>query len=137
MKPEITIKVVRTNGQININETLGLAQAALVALNAEEENDQTVIGEAVKRVFEETKSKSMNFDALISFTFSKLSGVEAGQFGMVGDRVRNYVRGATDLFHVGKGKGGGVQYLPHLSAEELSAVEEQRQRAAEKSAKAA
>lgn len=134
MKSELSIKVVRTNGQININDTLAATQAALVALNAEEQNDQTVIGEAVKRVFEETKAKSMNFDALISFTFSKLSGVEAGQFGMVGERVRNYVRGASDLFHVGKGKGGGVQYLPHLSAEELQGVTEQRERAASKAA---
>lgn len=128
-----------TDGKIDVNATLAAWSNDLAVYAAKEEADMDVIADAVNRVWDENPGlKNLSMDTLTSYTIRHIPGVAPQAFGEVADRIKDYVRSATDLFALTKGKGGGVQFLSRLSAEERSKVEAQRTKAAEKAtAKAA
>lgn len=137
MSNKIEVQFIRdeTTGRIDVNATLGAWSNDLAVYASKEEADLDVIADAVNRVWEENPGlKFMTLDAVSTFALSHIPGVSPGALEDVKERIQDYVRGATERFHIGKGKGGGVQFLERLSPDELVKVNAQRTKAAAKAA---
>lgn len=138
---EFTVKVIRTAGEIDIAATLEQAEDQLSSLAARERNDNDLIAVEVDRVWEEHPGmKSFQLGVLAAYTMEKLraqGNVPSNEYETIQERVKDYVRNSTDLFHIAKGKGGGVQLLSRCSTEELAKVAAQRAAEAERAAKKA
>lgn len=136
MSNKIEVSFVRNqDGKIDVNATLAAWSNDLAVFASKEEADLDVIAQAVARVWEENPTlKSMNTDAIASYAMHHIPNVSPTAFNDVSDRIKDYVRSATNLFGMMKGKGGGVQLLSRLSTEELAKVDTQRAKAAEKAA---
>lgn len=121
-----TVNVVRLGGEIDINATLTEVNAKLSQLATSERANFDEIAERVADVFAEHPGmKSFQLGVLAAYTMNKLS-VPPSEFEEIQERVKDYVRNATDLFHIAKGKGGGVLYLARLDEKEMAKVLEQR-----------
>lgn len=124
-----TVNVVRTNGEIDTNKTLTEVHAKLSALATSERANNDEISVKVAEVFSDHPGmKSFQLGVLAAYTMQKLS-VPAAEFEAIQERVKEYIRNATDLFHIAKGKGGGVMNLARLDEKELAKVTEQRAKA--------
>lgn len=139
MGNKMEVEFVRgTDGKIDVQDTLASWGNQLSVYAAKEEADLDVIAEAVMRVWDENKGlKNMNLDAIASLTIRHIPNVGAQAFGEVAERVKDYVRSATDIFCLTKGKNGGVQLLARLTDEERTKVLAQRDKANEKAAEKA
>lgn len=135
MANEISVNFVRNaDGAIDVNGTLADWSKSLAEYASKESADLETIAQAVDRVWQDYQGKSMNLDAIASFTMRHLPAVDPSAHAVVNERIKDYVRSATSKFALTKGKGGGVQLLSRLTTEELSKVEAQRAKAAEKAA---
>lgn len=139
MNQTIEVTVIRaTDGNIDVSETLSTFHKQLSEYASLEAADLQVIEQAVTRVWEENpKLKNLNLDAIASFAMKHIPGVEVSAFTQVQERIKSYVRSATDTYALTKGKGGGVMRRDRLSAEELAKVDVQVAKAAEKAAQKA
>ena len=129
-------KIVRTDGEIDIQATLTSVEDFLSSLSAREANDNEVIAVEVQNVWDEHPGmKGFQLGVLAAYTMEKLRAqgkVPAAEYETIQERVKDYVRNTTNLFHIAKGKGGGVLLLSRLSTEELAKVEAQRAKEAAK-----
>lgn len=137
MANKIEVEFVRgASGAIDETATLASWRDALIEYSAKESADLDTIRNAVAAVWSDNPTlKSMNLDAISSFTMNKLN-VPVQAFAEVKERIQDYVRSATDVFALTKGKGGGVQLLSRLDTAERAKVDAQRTKAAEKAASA-
>lgn len=135
---KIEVSFVRgSDGSIDQDATLTSWGDALAKYASQESADLDTIANAVSRVWNENPAlKSMNLDAIASFSMRHLPQVAPTAHNEVSERIKEYVRSATDLFALTKGKGGGVQLLERLSTEERAKVDAQRAKAAAKAAAA-
>lgn len=136
MGNKIEVSFVRgSDGAIDVDASLDAWRNDLTVYASKESADLQTIASAVERVWQENAGlKSMNLDAIASFSMRHLPSVAPTAYNDVSERIKEYVRSATDLFALTKGKGGGVQLLSRLSTEERAKVEAQRTKAAEKAA---
>ncbi len=127
LKFEVTI--ARVGGEIDINATLAAARTTLEGIETSERVNNDLIAEKVAEVWGDYPAmSSFQLGVLAAYTMQKLS-VPATEFEAMQERVKEYVRNATDLFHIAKGKGGGVQNLSRLDVKGLEKVAEQRAKA--------
>lgn len=136
MANKFEVSFVRgSNGAIDIDASLEAWRTDLTVYASKESADLETIASAVDRVWQENSGlKSMNLDAIASFSMRHLPAVAPTAYNDVSDRIKDYVRSATDLFALTKGKGGGVQLLSRLTTDERAKVDAQRTKAAEKAA---
>lgn len=135
MGTEINVTFVRdSNGAIDVNGTLADWSKALAEYASKESADLETIAQAVERVWADFQGKSMNLDAIASFTMRHLPAVDPSAHAVVNERIKDYVRSATSKFALTKGKGGGVIKLDRCTPEELTKVNAQREKAAQKAA---
>lgn len=139
MGNKIEVSFVRgSDGSIDVENTLSAWRNDLEVYASNESADLQTIAQAVSRVWDDNPTlKSMNLDAIASFTMRHIPNVAPSAYNDVSERIKEYVRSATDLFALTKGKGGGVQLLSRLTTEEKAKVEEQRTKAAAKAAEKA
>lgn len=121
----LKVKVVRTDGKVDVNATLAEASNALVAFAAGEDADIDTIADAVEKAWDEyPTAKRMNMTALLSYTHGFLD-VAPEKHNEVNERIKNYVQ-SSDKFIQRKGAKGGVFRLDRLSAEERTALQEKQ-----------
>lgn len=139
MANKIEVQFVRgSDGSIDVDASLNAWRTDLEVYASKESADLATIADAVTRVWNDNPGlKSMNLDAIASFSMRHLPAVAPSAYNDVSERIKEYVRSATDLFALTKGKGGGVQLLSRLTTEERAKVEEQRAKAAAKAAEKA
>jgi len=106
--------VVRAgNGSIDLDATCAKFAKDLLAFQAEMETENEAVGAAVNAVFDQFPGARINMPALVNYSLQRLN-VQPENFRILSEKVQNYVRdraGAREsgaLFHIGKGKGGGV-----------------------------
>lgn len=136
---KLEVEFVRNSvGKIDVNATLAAWSNDLAVFASKEEADLDVIAQAVMRVWDENQGlKNMNLEAIASFAIRHIPTVAPQAFGEVSERIKDYVRSATDLFCLTKGKNGGVQLLERLTDAERTKVIAQRDKAAEKASEKA
>jgi hypothetical protein len=131
----VTFNLVRSAaGDIDVQASLAEANRILAQKAMEEQEEFGMIAQAVERVWEQRPTaKVMSIDALTSFALSEINA-EPDQYVELVERIKSYIRANTSLFHIAKGKGGGVVLISRLNQSELAKVQEQRARAASKHA---
>lgn len=131
----ITFNLVRTvGGEIDVQASLSEANRVIAQKAMEEQEEFGMIAQAVERVWDQRPTaKVMSIDALTSFALSEINA-EPDQYVDLVERIKTYIRSNTSLFHIAKGKGGGVVLISRLNQSELNKVQEQRARAASKHA---
>jgi len=131
----LTFNLVRSaGGEIDVQASLAEANRVIAQKSMEEQEEFGLISEAVDRVWSQRPSaKVISIDALTSFALSEINA-EPDQYVELVERIKNYIRSNTSLFHIAKGKGGGVVLISRLNPSEMTKVHEQRARAASKHA---
>jgi len=131
----LTFNLVRSvGGEIDVQASLAEANRVIAEKVMEEQEEFGMIAQAVERVWDQRPTaKVMSIDALTSFALSEINA-EPDQYSDLVERIKTYIRMNTSLFHIAKGKGGGVVLISRLNQSELSKVQEQRARAASKHA---
>ena len=100
-------------GQIDLEETCGQFASDLIKFQAERETETSVVAEAVNAVFSAHPGAKMNMPYVTGEAL-KLLNVQPETFKLLTERVQVYIRDnngdrpSGKLFHIGKGKGGGV-----------------------------
>ena len=127
------VVVVRTvSGEVDTQAMLATFSNDLAAFAASEGALAGEIAEAVEQVWAGTSLDSLNMDTLANLAVSHIPGISAEAHGRVVEQVKSFVRGASDLYFIAKGKEGGVQNLARLSPEKMAKVDERRTKAAAK-----
>lgn len=131
----VAFNLVRSmTGEIDVQASLAEANRVIAQCAMEEQEEFGMIAQAVERVWDQRPSaKVMSIDALTSFALSEINA-EPDQYVDLVERIKGYIRSNTSLFHIAKGKGGGVVLISRLNQSELAKVQEQRARAASKHA---
>jgi hypothetical protein len=115
-----TFAVRNSDGSVDSDATVSKFQDALSSFIAERDTETETIGTAVAAVLDSLNGTRGNMDYLVSATCRELNADHAA-FKVLGDKIRAYVRDnasdknedgtpedPTKLFHIGRGKGGGV-----------------------------
>jgi hypothetical protein len=113
MNINLNTYVVRVGGSIDRDATCAKFARDLLAFQAKMETETEAVGAAVNAVFDQFPGARLNMPALVNYALQRLN-VQPENFRILSEKVQNYVRdhaGASEsgaLFHIGKGKGGGV-----------------------------
>jgi broad specificity polyphosphatase/5'/3'-nucleotidase SurE len=93
---------------------------------------QTVlISAAVHQVFDTHKGANINMPALVSLAMAGMN-VNLANYTELSEKVHEFVQAGKDtVWHIAKGKGGGVRKIADMSAEELAKVAEAKAAKAE------
>lgn len=96
------------NGAVDVDASCAEFRTALVEYAALQAADSESIAQGVAAVFAKYPNlKNINLPALCSFTAAEM-GADPKSHAEIGERVANYVRSATSLYKIGKGRNGGV-----------------------------
>jgi len=118
--------VVKTDGEINVDETVNKFRAELLVYKTERELEAETVGQAVNAVFDDWRGVNINMPALQTAALKYLN-FQPENHKALSQKVAEYVRANSGkretgaLFFIGKGKGGGVKRWadhPEETAEE-------------------
>lgn len=122
---------VRTSeGQIDLEGTCEAFASDLIKFQAERETETSVVAEAVNAVFSAHPGARMNMPYVTSEAL-RLLNVQPETHKLLTERVQVFIRdnsgaerSSGKLFHIGKGKGGGVSRWSDvpLTEEEVKAA---------------
>jgi hypothetical protein len=122
------------DGRVDVNQSLASFHNDLNKFVAAEQSDLDQIGIAVAEFWAENPAaRNLSLDAVASSVFGKLA-MPAETFKACTDRIKGFIRSATDTYYVGKGKDGGVRCLDRMSDEERTKALASREKAAAKKA---
>jgi hypothetical protein len=114
MNINLNTYVVRAgDGSIDLDATCAKFARDLLAFQAERETETEAVGTAVNAVFDQFPGARINMPALVNYALQRLN-VQPENFRILSEKVQSYVRDHSGpresgaLFHIGKGKGGGV-----------------------------
>lgn len=106
--------VVKTDGEIDVEETVQKFRAELLNYKTERELEAETVGQAVHAVFDEWLGVNINMPALQTAALKYLN-FQPENHKVLSQKVAEYVRANAGkretgaLFFIGKGKGGGVK----------------------------
>lgn len=106
--------VVRNpDGSIDLDGTERKFSGDLLRFQTERELEAESVGEAVGAVFDKYPGAKLNMPAVTSMALQNLN-VQPENFKTLTEKVQSYIRDRAGerntgaIFHIGKGKGGGV-----------------------------
>jgi len=117
--------VVKTDGEINVEETVQKFRAELLVYKTERELESETVGQAVHAVFDDWRGVNINMPALQTAALKYLN-FQPENHKALSQKVTEYVRANAGkretgaLFFIGKGKGGGVKRWSDHQNEESS-----------------
>lgn len=106
--------VVKVAGEIDVEATVQKFRAEVLNYKTERELEAETVGQAVHAVFDEWCGVNINMPALQTAALSHLN-FQPENHKALSQKVAEYVRANNGtresgaLFHIGKGKGGGVK----------------------------
>lgn len=101
-------------GNIDLPATLAKFEVTLIQFQAERETEAASLGVAVGGVFDQYRGINLNMPAVTSMALTRLN-VQPENFKILTEKVQTYIRDNAGeresgaIFHIGKGKGGGVR----------------------------
>jgi hypothetical protein len=108
-----TYVIRASDGSIDLDATCAKFARDLLTFKTESETETEEVGAAVNSVFDQFPGARINMPALVNYALQRLN-VQPENFRILSEKVQNYVRDHAGpredgaLFHIGKGKGGGV-----------------------------
>ena len=105
--------VRNADGSIDLDATVTKFSGDLLRFQTERELEAEAVGVAVNAVFDQFPGAKLNMPAVTSMALQKLN-VQPENFKTLTEKVQGYIRDRAGdresgaLYHIGKGKGGGV-----------------------------
>lgn len=102
-----------TDGSVDVDASLAAAKSAILNHIAARETEQATVADAVAETFDKLNGAKANMPYVVNATLRSLNA-QPENFKSLSELVAGYIRenaGDKDsgkLFHIGKGKGGGV-----------------------------
>lgn len=102
-----------SDGSVDLDGTLDACKTAVLKHIAERETEQSTVASAVSDTFDKLNGAKANMPYVVNATLRSLNA-QPENFKSLSELVAGYIRenaGNKDsgkLFHIGKGKGGGV-----------------------------
>lgn len=97
-----------TDGSIDVQQTHVKFTNELNKLIQTEKADGEVIAQAVEKVWKDNPDqKTFPMPALVHYALQNLE-YSPESYGDLSERVANYIRAKSNMYRIGKGKGGGV-----------------------------
>jgi hypothetical protein len=135
---DITISLVLTDGSVDVDASIAVAEDTIRSFAASQRADEETIKSSLDQVFDTRPGVKMNMPFVINQTLT-LMGVseQPTNYKTLYERVHGYIasnsQGKTDketklverpesYFVVGKGKGGGVARRADLNAAQVDDV---------------